>query len=81
MAKKANENYVNHQEILNYAIMYMVKKCEEQIKLCGGDFAMARDQFSFYFVKLRGMCEMYEIETGNLYELAAVSSLDVSDLY
>ena len=61
--------------------MYMTQKCEHQIELCGGDLAKAKEFFPFYFIKLRKMCEMYEIETGEQYELRAGSSLDLADLY
>ena len=81
MARKQNDNYVNHQEILNFAIMYMSKKCEEQVELCGGELEKAKEFFPFYFIKLRRMCEMYEIETGNVYELRAGCSLELADLY
>lgn len=80
MAKKMNY-YVNHQEILNYAIMYIAQKCEHQIEMCGGDLAKAKEYFSPYFMKLRMMCEMYEMETGEQYALRAGCSLDIADLY
>ena len=81
MAKKTNDNYVNHQEILNCAIMFMSAKCEHHVELCGGDLSKAKECFPFYFIKLRRMCEMYEIETGEPYELRAGCSLELSDLY
>lgn len=83
MAKQKNmfENYVTHREILNFAILYMSKKCEEQIEKCGGDMKVAKEYFGFYFTKLRLLCEAYEIETGSKYELRGGCSIDLSDLY
>ena len=81
MARKTHDNYVNHREILNFAIMYVYPKCEHHIELCGGDLAKAKECFPIYFTKLRRMCEMYEIETGEPYELRSMGSLELSDLY
>ena len=82
MARKSIiEEKVTHQEMIHYAIVYMSKKCEEHIELCGGDIGKAKDMFAVYFSKLRLMCEAYKIETGDEYELRAGCSIDLSDLY
>lgn len=83
MAKKNEnlfENSVNHREILNFAILYMIKKVEEQIDICNGDKEMAKRHFGMYFAKLRLLCNAYEIETGEQYELGAVCGLEYADL-
>ena len=78
--KDAFENSVNHQEVINYAIMYMIQKCEKHIEMCGSIKA-AKEAFGIYFTKLRLMCEMYEIETGAQFELGGICGIELSDLY
>lgn len=73
------ENKLTYRETLNYAILHIVKRCEDVVALCG-DLESAKERFGLWFVKLRKLCEAYEIETGEQYELEAISGFSNKDL-
>lgn len=85
--KDTFETTLKHSEILNYAILYMIPKCEEhivRIKSVENQSDELREMLlqlaKPYLSKLKKLCDLYKIETGEEYELRASSTIDISDL-
>ena len=78
---------LKHSEILHYAILGLTPRCEEhivRIKSAANQSAeiqeAVRNIAAPWLSKLKKLCELYEMETGEEYSLRAGSTIDLSDL-
>lgn len=87
MKKDAFEKTLTYTEILNYAIMHLVRTYPKAIEcIKNGSFKNPEMRHSLmvlyapWLFKIRTMCEIYKLDTGKDYELEAYCGIKPEDI-